>query len=197
MEALRRWLVIGIRVHPTPHKALRTLTSLRSEREFTSFEEEEIQGWLSGLRRWQNEAPTKEHPLKIAAALISRAHEASDPVELRVDTVALIRATALLHSHLESKDRKGDRASALFLLAKAYTQLPLFFSTELPEQFLEQCIREFPGSQDARRSFRLYEEIVMLGYTGSGGTRIPPDVSARMDELRALASGIPEVQDRA
>ena len=79
----------------------------------------------------------------------------------------------------------------------AYTKLPQFFVDDLPGLFLEQCIREFPNTEDARRAFKLYREVTILEYTGSSGTRVPDDVKLHLDELQALAYGVASFKGQA
>jgi hypothetical protein len=49
--------------------------------------------------------------------------------------------------------------------------------------FLEGSIRLAPGEPFARDAYQRLERIWVLGYTGSGGTRIPPEVQQRLREL--------------
>ena len=60
----------------------------------------------------------------------------------------------------------------------------------MPELFLEECIRENPDTELAKKSYRLYERMIALGFTGSGGTRIPSDVELSLKELHDLAYGV-------
>ncbi len=197
MDALRKWLVVHVRVHPDPQAAITQLNKLRPRAQFTRYEEEEIVGWLESLRRWQNEGPLRVPPMAKAENLIRQGLGMNDPLARKKGTVELLRASALLHSVLEEKGANvGERGHALYLLGLAYSELPFFFVNELPELFLEQCIRENPGTDDAKRAFNLYREIVTLGYTGSGGTRIPDDVQLDIRELNDLAYGLPQLKGK-
>jgi hypothetical protein len=190
IDALRRWLLIYTRVHPEPQKALRELTGLRKEMSFSKPEDEEIQGWLESLRRWSNESRRIEvTPIRRAEHLIQQALALKEPLVGRNGTVELFRATAILHQLLEDgrPEAAAQRARALRLLGVAYSEIPFLFVSDLPELFLEECIREFAGSEDARKAFQLYQHLVTLEYTGSGGTGLPTDVEATLRELYGLA----------
>lgn len=191
MDALRKWLIVFTRVHPDPQAAISKLNHLRPKVSFTHYEEEEIIGWLESLRRWQNEGPLRVSVLAKAENLIRQALGMNDPLLGKKGTVELLRASTLLHQLLESKDKETSeqRGHVLYLLGLVYNELPFFFVNELPELFLEQCIREYPKTKDAQKAFALFRDIVTLGYTGSGGTKLPDDVQLNLKELHDLAYG--------
>jgi hypothetical protein len=106
--------------------------------------------------------------------------------------VALLRGTAILHEQLEAGTLKAaERPRALYLLGFAYLQVPLFFAEDWAEIYLERCINEFPGSEDAKRSYRVYRDHVLDDYTGTGGTSLPDDIKLHLEGLRAKAYGEP------
>lgn len=190
IDALRRWLLIYTRVHPEPRRALSELTALRKDVRFSKPEDEEIQAWLDSLRRWNNESRRVEvTPIRRAEHLIQQALALKDPMVGRNGTVELFRATGLLHTILEDgrPEATAQRSRALRLLGVAYSEVPFVFVSDLPELFLEECIREFPASEDARKAFQLYQHLVTLEYTGSGGTGLPAEVEATLRELYDLA----------
>ena len=198
MEALRKWLVIYTRVTPDPREALTELSRIRTRAALSRYEDEEVQGWLESLRRWEGESKVAVDPLAKAENLIRQGLAMDDPLYGRKGTVELLRATAILHRLLDNmtQENKVNRGRVLYLLGLAYSELPFFFINELPEMFLEQCIRENPGTDDAKRAYLLYKEIVNVAYTGSGGTRLPDDVIAELKELHDIAYGIPQVRGR-
>jgi hypothetical protein len=55
--------------------------------------------------------------------------------------------------------------------------------------YLERCIREFPGSANAKRSFAAYRDLILDDYTGTAGTEIPDEIKLHLEELRKKAYG--------
>jgi hypothetical protein len=79
-----------------------------------------------------------------------------------------------------------ELAEAYYLLGLAESHLARdTWASETPS-YLEAAIRLAPQGRYAARAYALLEEEIVLGYTGSGGTRIPDDVEARLRELRDL-----------
>ncbi len=193
MDALRKWLVIYTRVQPKPLEALRTLERFRKKGILTRYEDTEVKGWMTSLRRWRTERTSiSTSALRKAENLMRQAESVSNSVLDGRGTVEYLRATSILHGLLEDgKVKQADRGHVLYLLGKAYSSLPNVFVYELPDLFLEQCIRESPGSDDAKKCYGIYRENVVVGFSGSGGTRIPDDVEENLRELHRLANGVP------
>jgi hypothetical protein len=192
LESLRSWLLIAVRVDSDSARAISELTKFRSQVTLSEIEDSELVSWLESLRRWKNESVRLEiDPLTRAKNLIAQGKGLNDPLSGRSGTVELLRATALLHGYLESDGHHvpTERGEGLLLLGEAYQELSISMPGELPEIFFEQCVREFPGSAQAREAFDRYEELVALSFTGSGGVRIPDDVQRGIDELKRLAHG--------
>jgi hypothetical protein len=196
LDALRKWLIIYTRVHPDPNRAIRDLQAFARKVKLNEHERDVLGEWLASLNRWRQESRHAVDPLAKAENLIRQGLSMNDPLSGRQGVVELLRASAMLHKALEQGLAAPERRKALYFLGLTYTKLPLFFVNELPELFLEQCIREFPGSDEAKRSYKLYREIVTLGYTGSSGTNLPEDVLAIFQELHDIAYNVPHVSDR-
>ncbi|MCB0338082.1 MAG: hypothetical protein KDD53_00690 [Bdellovibrionales bacterium] len=198
MDALRKWMVIYTRVRPDPKDAIKELKFFEKTLTLYPYEKEVISEWLESLKNWETEKPSKADSLRKAENLIRQSIHVQDDFSNNLGAIELLRASSLLHKSLEEHNRLSDqdRARALYLLGLVYSKLPLYFVNELPELFLQQCIREYPGTQNAKRSYRLYEELILLGFTGSRGTVLPDDVAAQLEELHNLAYGIPRMKDQ-
>lgn len=203
IDALQRWLVLAVRVHPDANYALSSLKKVVGLKNLSAHDREIVSEWIAALKRWSSEIPTKISVMERARVLVTGSYSSSldsDRYDFIVSdqyTVDLLRASALLHSALDSTAMDpSSKPEALYLLGVIYKRLPALFTAELPESFLEQCIREFPGTDYAKQSYKLYREIIQLGYTGIGGSYIPDDVSLALKELEQLAYGVPKLQDR-
>jgi len=195
MEALRQWLIIQARVKNDPNRSSLMLREAVEGAVLSEEDREEIVQWLRALHHWGIE---KEPPQSVSQIeqMIHRAIS-STAVERRADAVTLLRATSLLHQALERVNLEGrDRSRALYLLGYSYSHLPLYFTEDLELDYLKQAVEEFPGSEDARRSFELYKEQIDLSFTGSGGTRLPDDVELELKELERKARGIPRFEGK-
>lgn len=192
---MAKWLAIQIRVTQDPAKTLEKLTQYEKSVALSAREKSEVALWKQGLVRWIGEA--KNQSSVLPEALLQTGLQK----ELQMSgggVVELLRVTAQLHSELDEQgDLNGEEeAKRLFLLARAYKELPGYFMYELPEMLLERAIRLQRNTELARRSFLLYKEIIIGAYSGSGGTYLPSDVEALLRELEGIAYGIPNPSGR-
>ncbi|MCI5065750.1 hypothetical protein MRY87_08505 [bacterium] len=197
LTSLRRWLLLSVRIQRTPKEAGKTLDAFyrQHEKNLNQYEKEVILGWKESLRAWEGEH--EEDSLAEAERLLNVGLRSSDLLYDEQDDIRVLRATALLHRLSESKTQtEQDRRRTLYLLGLSYSKLPHFFINELPDIYLEQCIREYPNTKEAKRSYRLLKEMTTLGFTGSGGTRIPDYINLKLRELHNLAYGIPDFDAR-
>ncbi len=189
IDALRSLLVLFVRVQPNPQEAIREYSKIRAKGKLSEAEDAAVKNWLESFRKWQQEKPDEAKNLQKAEALLAQGLSKRSDAEEDTGAVELLRATAMMHSLLEGPPAPSaaERAKGLLLLGKAYFEMPRIFVDELPEKFLETCIREYPGTAEAKEAFTLYESIITAGYTGSSGMHIPKDVSRELSELRELS----------
>ena len=75
-------------------------------------------------------------------------------------------------------------AEILYLsgMAERHIHRGLYFS--FADIYLKSCILEYPKSPFAQKCYAAYEEGMIMGYTGSAGTELPPDVQAELKSLK-------------
>ncbi|MBN8551241.1 MAG: hypothetical protein J0M12_18155 [Deltaproteobacteria bacterium] len=190
MALLRRWLVVEVRSVGKPADTYVNLSALSSKLQLPRAEAGEVGQWTASLKKWAEEKPSAKD--LSTAERILKASLSGDYFSQQVDSVGLLRSTALLHAVLAQPGLKSaDRARTLYLLGLGYSQLSLFLIDELPEMYLEACIVEFPGTPQAREAFDLYEQVMTARFSGSGGVYLPSDAEAHLSELHDKAYGIP------
>lgn len=148
--------------------------------------------WLEDAKAWEGDPfdamiATSEALVAKARFLLEQAGltKTAAPDEDRL--IPALRAAGYLHAAIAREPEAPWRGEALFLLAiaTATTSEPALW--ELDGLYLEACVRTKPHSDDARACVARYGERLRLGWTGSGGTRIPPDLQRRQAELTELA----------
>ncbi len=84
---------------------------------------------------------------------------------------------------------ESQRMRASCALGKTYDMLPSPMYDSLAKRCLIFCIEKYPGSSESREAYEVLRHRVLLGYTGSSGTHLPPIVEKRLEELDTLAQG--------
>jgi hypothetical protein len=189
-EALRSLVLIITRIDRNPAEGAQHLRAIARTADLPEEDAREALQWADQLAAWSRENPAKKGgSLQLAEQLIQRGSKTS--LDIPQDDVSLLRGTAMLHQLLEDgKLPKEQRPRALYLLGFAYTKLPLFFSESWAEMYLERCIREYPGTNLAQKSFRTYREHILDDYTGAAGTEIPAEIKLHLEDLHNRAYGV-------
>jgi len=197
MRVLRRILVLYLRMKNDPAAALKKLQEIAPSLKLSLDDRAELDSWIATLSNPEISNYKSWDSISAVSKIIRQAVALSDPLAHQVDSAKLLLATAALHSLLSDKKLKSeDRLEALYLLGFSYHELPLFFIDELPDFYLEECIEEGKGTETAKKAFKLYKDLVTLGFTGSAGTNIPSDVQLKVDEYYKKAFNIPEFQGK-
>ncbi len=190
-EVLRSLLLVTIRIQRNPREGISLFQEILMTSHLPEEDSSEVKRWINQLTQWSKEdTKTKRDPVAYGEKLIELG-SASSLIRTPND-VALLRGTALIHDQLEAGTVKAsERPRALYLLGFAYLQLPLFFAEDWAEFYLERCINEFPGSDDAKLSYRAYRDHILDDYTGTAGTALPDDIRLHLEEMRSKAYGEP------
>lgn len=193
-QAARSALAIVVRVKADPKEARVILTKIESHPALPSSTKKALESWKKSVREWEAEKPRSKTPtvnaqLERATAMIKTAQRRQEfPLDHSQD-VLYFRAASLLHGILESDERNQDiSAKALYWagIAAEATRDMNFWT--LHENYYEHCIRTQPHSNQAQQCFTRLNDSVTLGYSGSGGVRVPPEISKRLEMFRALAN---------
>lgn len=188
-EALRSLLLIQTRISRNPREGAELFKGISATSELPEENKREVESWISELTSWgQEKTSTQSKPLVVAERLIISG--TTETPDVSQNDVALLRGTAILHDQIDSGSLKSSQKSrALYLLGYAYLRLPLFFAEDWSELYLERCISEFPGSSDAKASYRAYRDHIIDDYSGTAGISIPSDIKLHLEGLRRKAYG--------
>lgn len=93
----------------------------------------------------------------------------------------------MLHQIVLADLNKNQLGRALFLTGQGYEMVRDLAIWSLHENYFETCIRRVPHSSWSMSCYKALEESLVIGFTGSSGTKIPYDVQVRLTELGKLA----------
>ncbi len=198
--AARQALAISVRVHKDPKEALSLVKAMSKNRALPVSFKKTAAAWQKALETWKKEKPKKLaknedpglHELNQAEILINSARSTdAAPLDGSQD-IQYLRAASLLHDLLQRPTRTDElSARALYLLglSSEATRDTNFWG--MHETYYEQCIRLRPHSEQSRQCFSRLKESVLMGYSGSSGTSVPPSIQNRLDSYQLLAFGSP------
>lgn len=89
----------------------------------------------------------------------------------------------VLSKLLASNATSDELPRLLYWLAVSDRALHYRYHNALSTAYLERCIEEYSSHPYAHRCMDEYEFLVLINFSGSGGTRVPPEVRDRLTEL--------------
>ncbi len=190
-SSIRQALSIAIRVKKDPDQTKEIVQNVLRSPIAPTFMKDDAKTWLSSVQEWQKESsrrtPTEDGLYIEAARLMDKAREIQKyPMDRSAD-VYFLRAGAVLHELLQVAP-KGQRApEALLLTGIVYEVMNPIQTDNLHEIYYETCIRKVPHTALAEVCYQRYEKSVYLGYTGSSGTHLPPEVRKHLSNLQKLS----------
>lgn len=182
------YLELMIRVRRDLPGAATALAGFAKRRDLSPALREEVESWIAALRRLaQGGGPAS--PLAAARLLVESQGE---PIAgERYALVENLEASGLLHRALQKGLPRQQRAEAYYLLGLIETRIGRSYWLSEAEAYLETAIRLAPGEPIAGKAYDLLEEFLVAGYSGSGGTHVPPDIQAKLDVLKRIAESPP------
>lgn len=191
IKAMKRWILIYTRIESNPKPIAKVLKKLKNLKDLSAYEKEMLDGWIESVNDWQSEK-LNGSLIEQAETLIEKASAKEDFIYESVGTIELLRATALLHRILKNESIEPEtKRNALHMLGFAYLKMPGYLINEAPDIYLIQCIREFPATPEAKKSYKLYQILTRNRYERKGYNRIPSKIRARLKDLHDTAYGMP------
>ncbi len=130
--------------------------------------------WKKSMANWHSSDSLKELPA-VRNMLNNRVSEIED-----------MRAIPALLNLLTEGQSRSEQSESLYLTGQSYENLNKISTMSLHENYYESCARKAPESKWAQKCFDRLLNSVTLNYSGSGGTRIPPEIKSRLDNLQKV-----------
>lgn len=183
-----RYLTVAVRVVRDPSRARNTVARFEAHPNLAKSVREDAEHWRLRLSELK--------PEDLVGTTITRAQAATESAEKTGvypgDARALIEflvASAQLHDLVSRPEMAPeDRAHVYELLGRAEYGAAQSVWLSRADLYWETAIRLAPRSPAARRAYARLEKETQLGFTGSGGLRLPEDEAVRLKELEALST---------
>ena len=187
MDTLPEYLKVVIRVKKDPKRAITALDGLSKRTDIPTFMSREVASWKSSLKKLAPELSKNGGELSRANKIVQNARRSMEYPMDRTALVDFIVASGLLNTYMQNKKISAENtAQAYYLLG--ITESLIGRSTWLTQTdyYLEASVRANPKSKTALKALDALEQQILMEYSGSGGTNIPDDVQANLDDLRNL-----------
>ncbi len=186
------YLELCIRVLRDYERPRKTLERFSQRSDLRKRVRSEVESWIASLAALDVDMDSGP-PLDRARHLVGEGESFAMSLEERSALVRYFAASGILHTFVRtSAPNTEQRAESYYLLGVIESRVGRSFWISETETYLEASIRTDPSGPHAERAYALLEEFVVAGYSGSGGTNVPTDVSSWLEELRLLISSTSE-----
>ncbi len=140
--------------------------------------------WGRSLASWKSFDPAKIGSIdEFIKTYLSPLEEMKEQVSSDNDITLLI-ASGVLSKYLNDHPKTESASKILYWLAIAERRLSSTYFFTLSDLYLKECIKLYPSSPYAKKCYALYEQNVMLEYSGSSGTDLPPDEKRELVRIK-------------
>ena len=183
------YLKVSIRVRNDFPRAVTVLTHFLERPDVPAVLRDQLQSWVNALTELQSHGPVNE-ALARASTLIETGQRRNRFPADHQGFVHFVVASSLLHRWLTTPPADTSAlAEAYYLLGITETYISRTSWLSEAPFFLETAIRLAPTSPIATQAYDVLNMYILTAYTGSQGTRVPPDVQEYLDDLRRLRGG--------
>jgi len=187
LQPLTQYLTISIRVKNDLARPIPVLERLAARPDLWRNLHTDVERWIEALKSYASK-PVNKPTLESAREPLD---EAARIIRFPTDRQVLVHylvASSRFHRYLEARSNEADRdmAEAYYWLGLIESRIGGSYWISESDFYLETAIRMAPSDPIAKRAFALFEEEAVLGWTGSSGDNMPPEVRNRIEELRAL-----------
>lgn len=187
MDTLPEYLKVVLRVKGDPKRALSTLEQLSKRSDLPTFMTREVATWIRSLKKLGGEFKKNGNELTRAEKIIQNARLSMEYPMDRTALIDFIVASGLLNRYMQAKNLSAENtARAYYLLGLTESLIGRSTWLTQTDYYLEASVRSAPKSKVALKALDALEQQILMEYSGSGGTNIPDDIQANLDELRNL-----------
>lgn len=180
------YLTVAIRVQGDPARALPVIATFSQRPDVPRYLAHHAAIWVSSLQDLASR-PAPEPSLASARALLERGEQSTSSAAGREGLVYDLAASGLLNRFVADGDRPAeDLSQAYYLLGVIQARSGRASWVPETEHYLEASIRLAPATESAELAYLLLEEYTVLGYGGTSGVHLPPEVEHKLTELRGL-----------
>lgn len=149
----------------------------------------EIISWRKyiNLRKYRiNEDETVSTEKQLEAYMKKRDRIAEEYHGQRRRAAADLDTAHFLFKLLEKNENKILKPSILYHLARIEGDYRITFFDLTSDNYLKECIEKYPTQKVAKKCFKLYKELQITSFSGSGGTFLPSSVKRQLEKYELM-----------
>jgi len=197
-KSLEREVAYFARVRQRPDEAIVALQNHLKNKLLPEYLQKNVKIWIGQFQSWNSQLsidPQKasgDQVVEFAKTQVEKAWK--DPVDAtNPHLVTYLRVSGVLYKFLSEHPPSKVTPEILYWLSICDRSVGNEFFYSLADLYLRECIIRYPKEPIAKKCFKEYEAVTTLGYTGSMGVDVPPEVRADLRHLKKLVEGQEDV----
>lgn len=185
--SIRRIISIHTKIKFDYKKAHEFVTKFGNDPRMPGLAKENLQDWGRSLDKWKNFNP--DSPIVVEDFIkkyLSPLEEIKEQKGLGDNDITLLISAGVLSKYLNDHPKTKSAPQILYWLSVAERRLSNTYFFTISDLYLKDCIKLYPASPYAKKCYGLYEDNINFGFTGSGGTDVPPEEKTELTRLRSL-----------
>ena len=185
---------IHLRVNRNPDKAIDFFEDiLRTEDRLSDAERDDVGAWVAAAKDWKrnfskvgSQAKEKKDFETGRGYFLKGKKKLTFPADDAGNTYFTL-ASIYLIPFINNNDSSKNISEALLMMGEIRHHLrtdPEYWNENF---YLKEVIRRFPHTNNAAKAYRLLENDIKVGYSGSAGENIPPSISEMLRTYKALS----------
>lgn len=185
--SLRRILSVYTKISFDSVKAISFLKKYVNDKSISKITRTDIDSWIKALDKWKSFDPNKILSIDdFINKNLAGLENSKGQVTGGDHDITLLISSGVLSKYLNDHPQSDATPQILYWLSVAERRLSTTYFFSLGDIYLKECIIQYPSSPYAKKCYQEYEDNVLFGYSGSGGTDIPPEEKRELDRLKRL-----------
>lgn len=184
-SSLRKVISIHTKISFDYKKANDFVTKYVADPKLPALAKSTLVAWQNGLKGWSTFNPAKVEPIeKFIKTYLAPLEEMKESTGQGDNDITLLVSSGVLSKYLNDHPKTKNAPQILYWLSVAEKRLSNTYFFTLSDLYLKDCVRLYSKNPFARKCYNLYESNIEYGYTGSGGTDVPPEEKHELARLR-------------
>lgn len=185
--SLRRVLSVYTKISLDTGKGISFFKKYSNDKSISKITRMDINAWIKALEKWKGFDTNKISSIDdFIKKNLAPLEDAKGQVTSGDHDITLLVSSGVLSKFLNDHPNGEMTPQILYWLSIAERRLSTTYFFSLGDIYLKECIIQFPASPYAKKCYQEYEDNVLFGYSGSGGTDVPPEEKRELDRLKKL-----------
>lgn len=186
LAALRKIISIDTKIKFNYENALSSIEKWKKDKRFSKNDNKMFNRWEETLKSWKGFTPASVKSIpKFIEKHLSPLDLKKEIIFMGEEDITLLISSGVLLNFLVENPTSELAPEILYWLSMSEHRMGQSYFFSLGDLYLKDCIKKYPKSPYAKKCYQEYADSIEAGYSGSGGTDIPPNEKQELIKLKS------------